>query len=472
MELIFWNTMGRAMQPFIPIANGNVGMYCCGPTVYDFAHVGNLRTYVFEDILRRTLEYSGYTVRHVMNVTDVGHLTGDTDEGEDKMLKGAREKGQTVWQIADFYTKAFFRDFGLLKCAMPTVICKATEHIQDMIDLISRIEAKGFTYTAGGNVYFDIAKFPGYGKLALLDKQDLQAGARVAVDEGKKNPADFALWFTKGKYEHQAMLWDSPWGKGYPGWHIECSAMSMKYLGEHFDIHCGGADHPPVHHTNEIAQSEAATGAQWVNYWMHGEWLLMGKEKMAKSTGNLVPLSVLTEKGYDPLDYRYFCLGAHYRTQLAFTWESLDAARSGRLGIMEKIIQLKDEAPGDPVEPEGKARHYLDDFETHAAEDLNMPRCLADLWTLLRDSTVAPGPKLGAAFRMDRIFALGMSGAAEGEMTLDEETRKLLEERESARKDRNFKKADEIRTLLLSKGMEVQDSPTGPKVRFAHGQRR
>jgi cysteinyl-tRNA synthetase len=472
VELKLWNTMGREMQRFIPIENGNVGMYCCGPTVYDYAHVGNLRTYVFEDILRRTLEYFGYKVRHVMNVTDVGHLTGDTDEGEDKMLKGAREKGKTVWQIADFYTRAFFRDFGLLKCAMPAVICKATEHIQDMIDLIARIEAKGFTYTAGGNVYFDISKFPGYGRLALLDKQDLQAGARIAVDEGKKNPADFALWFTKGKYEHQAMLWDSPWGKGYPGWHIECSAMSMKYLGEHFDIHCGGADHPPVHHTNEIAQSEAATGAKWVNYWMHGEWLLMGKEKMAKSTGNLVPLSVLTEKGYDPLDYRYFCLGAHYRTQLAFTWESLDAARSGRLGIVEKIIQLRGEAPGDPAEPAGKAREYLDDFEAHAAEDLNMPRCLADLWTLLRDSTVPPGPKLGAAFRMDGILALGLSEAMESEVSLDEETRRLLEERESARKGRNFKRADEIRALLLSRGMEVQDSPAGPKVRFAHGQRR
>lgn len=472
MELRFWNTMGREMQRFIPIENGSVGMYCCGPTVYDYAHVGNLRTYVFEDILRRTLEYFGYKVRHVMNVTDVGHLTGDTDEGEDKMLKGAREKGKTVWQIADFYTKAFFRDFGLLKCAMPAVVCKATEHIQDMIDLIARIEAKGFTYIAGGNVYFDIAKFPGYGKLALLDKQDLQAGARIAVDEGKKNPADFALWFTKGKYEHQAMLWDSPWGKGYPGWHIECSAMSMKYLGEHFDIHCGGADHPPVHHTNEIAQSEAATGAKWVNYWMHGEWLLMGKEKMAKSTGNLVPLSVLTERGYDPLDYRYFCLGAHYRTQLAFTWESLDAARSGRLGIMEKVIQLKAEVPGDQAEPTGKAREYLDDFEAHAADDLNMPRCLADLWTLLRDSAVPPAPKLGAAFRMDRILSLGLSEAMESEVTLDEETRRLLEERESARKGRNFKRADEIRALLLSRGMEVQDSPAGPKVRFAHGQRR
>ena len=262
MELKLFNTMGRRMETFAPITDKKVGMYTCGLTVYNFAHIGNLRSYVFEDILRKTLEYCGYQVRHVMNVTDVGHLTGDTDEGEDKMVKSSRETGRTVWEIAEFYTKAFFRDFTLLRCAMPTVVCKATDHIQDMIDLIRRIEANGFTYSAGGNLYFDIARFPDYGKLALLDQQDLRAGARVVVDQGKRNPFDFALWFTKSKFEHQAMLWDSPWGRGYPGWHIECSAMSMKYLGEHFDLHCGGIDHVPVHHTNEIAQSEAATGQE------------------------------------------------------------------------------------------------------------------------------------------------------------------------------------------------------------------
>ena len=446
-------------------------MYCCCLTVYDFDHVGNLRTYILEDLLRKTLEYFGYEVRHVMNVTDVGHLTGDADEGEDKMLKGAREKGKTVWEIADFYTRAFFRDFGLLRCAMPTVVCKATEHVQDMIDLIARLEAKGFTYTAGGNVYFDISKFPGYGKLALLDQQDLRAGARISVDEGKKNPADFALWFTRSKFEHQVMLWDSPWGRGYPGWHIECSAMSMKYLGEHFDIHCGGIDHIPVHHTNEIAQSEAATGSRWVNYWIHAEWLLIGKEKMAKSTGNLVPLAGLIEKGYDPLDYRYFCLGAHYRIQLSFTWEAMDAARTGRAGLVDRIVQLKAEAASGPEEPVGRARAYLEDFESHAAADLNMPRCLADLWTLLRDSSVPPGQKLGAAFRMDRVLDLGLSEAREREVDLDEETRRLVEEREQARKSRDFTRADQIRVLLLAKGLEIQDGPKGPRVRFAAGQR-
>jgi cysteinyl-tRNA synthetase len=466
-----WNTMGREMQAFEPIREGKVGMYCCGLTVYNYAHIGNLRTYLFEDFARRTLEYFGFSVRHVMNVTDVGHLTGDTDEGEDKMLKGAREKGATVWEIAEFYTKAFFHDFELLRCLPPTVVCRATEHIQDMIDLILRIEAKGFTYVAGGNVYFDISKFPEYGKLALLDQQQLKAGARIAVDEGKKNPADFVLWFTKSKFEHQAMLWDSPWGKGYPGWHIECSAMSMKYLGEHFDIHCGGADHIPVHHTNEIAQSEAATGARWVNYWLHGEWLLVEKEKMAKSSGNFTTLTTLTEKGYDPLDYRYFCLGAHYRTQLAFSWESLDAAKAGRQGVVDKVLQLKAQAAGGAVHPTGKAAEYLADFETHAADDLNMPRCLADLWTLLKDSSVPPAEKMGAVFRMDRILGLGLSEAREREVALDEETRKLVDQRETARKQRDFKKADEIRALLLSKGIEVQDSPKGPVVRFAAGQR-
>jgi cysteinyl-tRNA synthetase len=470
VDLMVWNTMGRELQKFEPIEPGRVGLYCCGPTVYDFAHIGNLRTYLFEDFLRRTLEYFGYSVRHVMNVTDVGHLTGDTDEGEDKMLKGAREKGRSVWDIAEFYTRAFFNDFQLLRCQMPSVICRATEHIQDMIDLISRIEKKGFTYVAGGNVYFDISKFPDYGKLALLDQQDLRAGARIAVDEGKKNPADFALWFTRSKFEHQAMLWDSPWGRGYPGWHIECSAMSMKYLGEHFDIHCGGADHPPVHHTNEIAQSEAATGARWVNYWLHGEWLLMETEKMAKSAGNFTTLRTLTDRGFHPLDYRYFCLGAHYRTQLAFSWESLRSARAGRKGLEEKVLQFRGLSGGEAAEPRGRAAEYLHDFDTHAADDLNVPRCLADLWTLLRDPSVPAAEKLGCAFQMDRILGLNLEGAQAREVEMDEQTRALVEQREAARKARDYRRADEIRALLLTKGIEVQDTPKGPKVRFAAGQ--
>jgi len=468
VELKLFNTMGRRMETFVPITDANVGMYACGLTVYNYAHIGNLRTYVFEDILRKTLEYNGCQVRHVMNVTDVGHLTGDADEGEDKMVKSSRETGRTVWEIAEYYTKAFFRDFTLLRCAMPTVVCKATDHIQDMIELIRRIEANGFTYSAGGNLYFDISKFPDYGKLALLDQQELKAGARVEVDQGKRNPFDFALWFTKSKFEHQAMLWDSPWGRGYPGWHIECSAMSMKYLGEHFDIHCGGIDHVAVHHTNEIAQSEAATGKKWVNCWLHGEFLLMGREKMAKSAGNFLTLSSLTEQGYYPLDFRYFCLGAHYRTQLVFTFEGLNAARTSRRGLMERIAQLKAETP---LEPSGKALEYLEDFETHLADDLNMPRCLADLWTLLRDAEVPASQKLWLALRMDRVFDLDLASATEEELHLDEETKALLEERRQARKAGNYKRSDEIRAHLRERGIDVQDGPQGQKVRFAAGQR-
>jgi cysteinyl-tRNA synthetase len=469
--LKLFNTLGRRLEPFVPLEPGKVGMYACGLTVYNYAHVGNLRSYIFEDVLRKTLQYFGYEVRHVMNVTDVGHLTGDRDEGEDKMVKSSRETGKSVWEIADYYTKAFFRDFALLRCETPTVVCKATDHIQDMIALIQRLEARGFTYSAGGNLYFDIAKFPDYGKLALLDQQELKAGARIAVDEGKKNPADFALWFTRSKFKHQAMLWESPWGRGYPGWHIECSAMSIKYLGEQFDIHCGGIDHIPVHHTNEIAQSEAATGKRWVNYWLHGEFLLMGKEKMAKSAGNFVTLGSLVDKGYDPLDYRYFCLNGHYRAQLSFTVEGLDAARTGREGLVQKIVQLKAEARGGPEEPEGKARASLIEFESHAAEDLNMPRCLADLWTLIRDSSIPPGQRLGAAFRMDSILDLDLEGAREREVALDGNAKALLEERQQARKSRNFKRSDEIRAILLSRGIEVQDTPQGQKVRFAAGQK-
>ena len=275
LPLQLFNTLSRQKQDLEPIDNGNVGIYTCGPTVYQYAHIGNLRTYIFEDLLVRTLRFFDYEVRHVMNITDVGHLTDDGDQGEDKMLKGAREQHKSVWEIAEHYKDAFFQDLKALNISMPDMQCRATEHIQDMIDLIRRIEAAGYTYQAGGNVYFDVSKTSDYGKLTGQVRDELKAGARIAVDPNKRNPHDFVLWFTQSKFEHQAMLWDSPWGRGYPGWHVECSAMSMKYLGEQFDIHCGGIDHIPVHHTNEIAQSEAATGKKpWVKYWLHGEFLV------------------------------------------------------------------------------------------------------------------------------------------------------------------------------------------------------
>jgi cysteinyl-tRNA synthetase len=461
-QLKLFNTMGRKVVPFEPLESGKVRLYCCGPTVYNYAHIGNLRAYCFEDVLRRTLEYLGFSVNHVMNITDVGHLTGDGDAGEDRMTKSARETGKTPWEIAEFYTEAFFADMARLNIMTPGTVCKATGHIPEMIALIQRIEANGFTYVAGGNLYFDISKFPNYGKLALLSLDDLQAGSRIEVDKNKKNPHDFVLWFTKSKFEHQAMLWDSPWGRGYPGWHIECSAMSMKYLGESIDIHCGGIDHISVHHTNEIAQSEAATGKPWVNFWLHNEFLVLEREKMSKSLGNFITLATLAEKGFAPLDYRYFCLGAHYRSQLKFSDDGLVSAKNGRSALREKILQLKDEAQGSAGQTTaGPAAEYLAAFAEHLALDLNTPQALGDLWGLLRDEQVPAADRLAAAYEMDRVFGLGLKETARETVSLDDEVTALVEERQLARKEKNFARADEIRKILDERGIILEDTPQG-----------
>lgn len=456
-----YNTMSRSIEEFVPINEGKVSMYCCGPTVYNYAHIGNLRTYIFEDLLRRTLRRSGYDVKHVMNITDVGHLTGDGDDGEDKMEKSARETGRTVWDIAEFYMNAFFRDEEALNIERPDIICRATEHIDDMINLIKRLEEGGHTYISGGNVYFSIDSISDYGKLARLNLDDLKSGARIEVDSNKKNPKDFVLWFTNSKFKDQAMMWDSPWGRGYPGWHIECSAMSMKYLGEHFDIHCGGIDAIPVHHTNEIAQSEAATGKTWVNYWCHGEFLLMGNAKMSKSSGSFVTLPVLEGEGYDALDYRYFCLTGHYRSQLRFSYEALDAARSARKGIMERIADAKSEGPA-ATDPSEKAREYMAAFDEAMENDLNAPKALSILWQMLKDNGLSSSDKLAAAYHMDGILGLGLDKAEKKEETLDAELQALLDERTAAKKAKDYKKADEIRDKLLSMGYAVKDTPAGP----------
>ena len=456
-----YNTMSRSIEEFVPINEGKVSMYCCGPTVYNYAHIGNLRTYIFEDLLRRTLRRSGYDVKHVMNITDVGHLTGDGDDGEDKIEKSARETGRTVWDIAEFYMKAFFRDEEALNIERPDIICRATEHIDDMINLIKRLEEGGHTYISGGNVYFSIDSISDYGKLARLNLDDLKSGARIEVDSNKKNPKDFVLWFTNSKFKDQAMMWDSPWGRGYPGWHIECSAMSMKYLGEHFDIHCGGIDAIPVHHTNEIAQSEAATGKTWVNYWCHGEFLLMGNAKMSKSSGSFVTLPVLEGEGYDALDYRYFCLTGHYRSQLRFSYEALDAARSARKGIMERIGDAKSEGPA-ATDPSEKVREYMAAFDEAMENDLNAPKALSILWQMLKDNGLSSSDKLAAAYHMDGILGLGLDKAEKKEETLDAELQALLDERTAAKKAKDYKKADEIRDKLLSMGYAVKDTPAGP----------
>jgi len=465
--LKLFNTMGRSLQEFVPLNPPNVGFYGCGPTVYNYAHIGNLRTYVFEDILVRTLRRFGYKVTHVMNITDVGHLTGDNDSGEDKMVRSAEERGQSVLQIAQFYTDAFFADTDRLNIVRPTVVCKATEHIQDMIDLIRRIEANGFTYMAGGNLYFDVSKFPRYGELANLKLEDLKAGARTAIDENKRNPHDFVLWFTKSKFENQALVWDSPWGRGYPGWHIECSAMSMKYLGESFDIHAGGIDHIPVHHTNEIAQSEAATGKPWVKYWLHAEFLVMDNGKMSKSKGEFITLQSLVDRGFDPLDYRYFCLGGHYRSQLSFSWEGMTQAQASRKALSERILDLQDKAAGKKTVSLGhsRVRERLDRFGEYLADDLAAPRALAELWQLVKDPEMPPEEALAAALDMDGVLGLKLSEVKREEQSLDPalaaEIERLIQERALAKKAKDWARADAIRADLRAKGFVLEDGPGG-----------
>jgi cysteinyl-tRNA synthetase len=469
MAFAFFNTLGRRRQVFEPLAAGTVGFYGCGPTVYNYAHIGNLRAYVLHDILVRSLRRAGFEVTHVMNITDVGHLSGDNDEGEDKMVKSAEERGKGVLEIAEFYTQAFFNDTGRMNIIRPSVVCKATDHIADMIDLIRRIEQRGCTYSAGGNLYFDISTSPSYGELALLRLDDLKAGARTDVDENKRNPCDFALWFTKSKFTNQALVWDSPWGRGYPGWHVECSAMSIKYLGGQFDIHAGGIDHIPIHHTNEIAQSEAATGKRpWVRYWLHNEFLVLDKGKMSKSAGGFLTLQSLVDSGYEPLDYRYFLLGGHYRSQLQFSFASLDGARNARRSLLERIRALAARAGGTPAAaaPDAQCGRYLAAFNAAIEDDLNTPRALAELWGLARDNAVEPAAALAAAFDMDRVLGLGLEAAAvEQGPVADEgfvrEIEALIAERAAAKKAKDFARADAIRQGLKERGIALEDRPDG-----------
>jgi cysteinyl-tRNA synthetase len=466
VKLRFFNTMGRRVEDFKTIEEGVVKMYCCGPTVYNYAHIGNLRAYLCEDILRRTLEYAGYKVNHVVNITDVGHLTDDNDDGEDKMVKSSRETGKSVWDISKFFTESFFKDIKMLNIVSPTYSPKATDHIQEMIALIERLEHKGFTYEAGGNVYFNIEKFPDYGKLALRERQNLHAGARISIDPNKINAHDFVLWFTNSKFEDQAMQWDSPWGRGYPGWHLECSAMSMKFLGDQFDIHCGGIDHISIHHTNEIAQSEAATGKKWVNYWMHNEFLIMNKGKMAKSSGNFITLATLIDDGFDALDYRYFSLGGHYRSQLQFSIESLKSAKSARENLFEKIIQLKKETDDTPSSIPGElAGQYISKFRDHISNDLNTPKALADLWIMLKDSKLTSDEKLFVVYDFDLILGFNLKDIKiperKGDEDLDPAIKQLFDLRNKARQDKDWGKADELRDLLLSKGFSIKDTASG-----------
>lgn len=465
MEKVFlYNTLSRSVEELKPINPKEIGLYCCGPTVYNYQHIGNLRTYIFEDVLARTLRTAGYNVKHVMNITDVGHLVSDADQGEDKMLVAAKREGKSSYEIADYYTKIFFDHCALLNINRPDVVCKATDHVKEMIDVIKKLEEKGAAYLSGGNVYFDITKCKEYGKLAKLDLESLKAGARIEVDNKKRNQLDFVLWFTKSKFENQEMQWDSPWGRGYPGWHIECSAMSMRYLGESFDIHCGGIDHIPVHHTNEIAQSETATNKPFAKIWMHGGFLVVGADKMSKSTGGFLTLDLLKEKEIDPISYRFFCYSSSYRNELSWSWQALEGADNTLKKIKQSVLGLKKEGTeSSTISEQGK--QILNRFYQEVYNDLNLPKALAVLHELLKDSQINSSEKLSILYKFDEILGLGVKSWKEEVVSIPNEVQLLVEQREEARKTKNWSLADELRNKISALGFAIENTKDGVKIR-------
>lgn len=458
MELYLYNTLTRKKEVFKPINPSFVGIYTCGPTVYNYAHIGNLRTYIFEDILKRVLIYNGYKVKHVMNITDVGHLTSDADEGEDKIELEAKRERKDAWQIARFYEEAFKQDIKKLNILEPDIWCRATDHIEDFIALIKILEEKGYTYRISDGIYFDTSKFSDYGKLAGQDLEEILPGARIEVNPEKKNPWDFALWKFSPKDVKRQMEWDSPWGMGFPGWHIECSAMSTKYLGQPFDIHCGGVDHIPIHHTNEIAQSESAYEEPMANFWLHGEFLVLGEKRMGKSEGNFITLSILEEKGYNTLSYRYFCLSAHYRSPLKFSWLAIDSSQRALNRLYENIKRY----PKRDVEFH---KEYEERFHSAINDDLDMPKAISIVWELIRDNNVSPEVKRSTLIQFDKVLGLSLDNPPEIKIEVPDEIWELLEERERARKEKNWEKADKIREEIKDKGYILEDTPQGPRVK-------
>lgn len=443
MALKLYHTFERKKEVFQP-AGKIVGLYTCGPTVYNYAHIGNLRTYIFEDILKRVLKYNHYSVKHVMNITDVGHLTSDADTGEDKMEKGAARDKKSVWQIAEFYTRVFKKNLQDLNILEPDIWCKATDHIKEQIALIKKLEEKGFTYKTSDGIYFNTGKFKKYKKFQGFKVSELKS--RLEENPEKKSPYDFALWKFSPQDKKRAMEWESPWGKGFPGWHIECSAMSMKYLSQTFDIHCGGIDHISVHHPNEIAQSEAATGKPLAKYWLHGEFLLINQGRMGKSEANFITLENLKNKGFSPSAYRYFCLTAHYRQKLNFTWSALKAAENSLNKLYNLIATFKQT---------GNYQEYERKFLAAINDDLNMPKALAIMWKC---------PLL----KFDQVFGLQIKEVIESRKDegreIHERFKKLLTEREKLRQEKKFAEADKIRETLKKQGYKIEDTKEGPKL--------
>ena len=462
IHLKLYNTLTKKIEEFKPYDSNEVTLYTCGPTVYHFAHIGNLRTYVFEDVLEKGLKYVGYNVKRCMNITDVGHMSSDADTGEDKMLKGAKREHKTVQEIAEFYTQAFFSDADKLNIKKPEITVKASDNIDFYIKIIERLLENGYAYIANGNVYFDISKIQDYYQLSGKKPLELVIGARDDVDEDihKKNPYDFGLWFTVSKFQNQEIKWDSPWGLGYPGWHIECSGIAIKYLGEHLDIHCGGVDNIFPHHTNEIAQSEAYLGHDWCHYWLHGEHLNDATGKMSKSKGDFLTVSLLESKGYHPLAYRFFCLQSHYRNQLVFSYDALDIANNTYSKLKNKIKNIKENANGEVDEK--IVDSYLDKFKEAINNDLNTSLMLTCLYDILKEN-VNNNTKLKVIESYDQVLSLDL--LEEKTKEIDQETINYIEEqiakRNLAKNNKDYELADKIRKELAEKNIIIKDTREG-----------
>ena len=472
--MYIYNTLTRKKEEFIPNVEGKVNMYTCGPTVYHYAHIGNLRSYIMEDVLEKYMRYTGLDVKRVMNITDVGHLTSDGDTGDDKMLKGAKREHKTVMEIAKFYTDAFFADCKKLNIKTPDVVEPATGCIDDFIKVIESLIEKGFAYEAGGNIYFDTSKLEKYYVFNDFKEEDLAVGVREGVeeDENKRNKADFVLWFTKSKFDDQELKWNSPWGIGYPGWHIECSCISMKHLGEYLDIHCGGIDNAFPHHTNEIAQSEAYIGHKWCNYWFHVLHLNTNSGKMSKSSGEFLTVSLLESKGYNPLVYRFFCLQSHYRKSLVFTYENLDNAAVAFNKLIAKIAALQSQPQGEV--DKAKFDELKAGFVTAMDNDINTSLGITALYDVLKADTT-PATKLALIDDFDKVLSLSLLETAKNSAVKQEteaeelpaEILALAEERKQARKDKNFALADELRDKIVAMGYTVEETRQGTVIKKA-----
>ena len=456
-----YNTLTRKIDEFIPNNKNEVTMYTCGPTVYHYAHIGNLRTYIFEDILEKTLNYIGYNVKRCMNITDVGHLSSDSDSGEDKMLKGAKREHKSVLEIADFYTKSFKSDCSKLNIKWPQIVSKATDNIDMYFKIIENLLEKDYAYISGGNIYFDTSKLNDYYVLTNHKIDDMVVGVRDGVEEdkNKKNQADFVLWFTKSKFDDQELKWDSPWGYGYPGWHIECSGISLKYLGENLDIHCGGVDNIFPHHTNEIAQSESYLGHKWCNYWIHGEHLNDKSGKMSKSKGEFLTISLLEEKGYDPIVYRFMCLNSHYRKVLVFSYEALDNAKNAYQKLINKIKSIKENLSGSIDEK--VILQYKNQFKKALEDDLNTSLALTTLYDVLKDETISNNTKIELVNDFDEVLSLSLIKENKIDTELKNYILNKIEERKQAKINKNYELADQIRKELEKKGIIIKDTREG-----------